>query len=349
MSAFDVIRHEFEDPHSQSFMLWMAFQTLTALDRAGTGLLAYSLLYGRQQNSWSIPIGGSGTLIDSLVGYLEQHDVQILCNHEVSELLLEGDRCVGVETTTGQQFMGRKGVISTIHIKHLVDMAPKSAWGEDFLYGVDTYEVGISGFAAYMATTEPPVFDTPDGGRTAVSAGIVGWPDQVLRSLREVQDGIANGETPPLLVATPTLVDTSRTVDNLHTVKLLSAVSYELPDGETWETAKEVLTDRYLALTQKYCSNFTADKIVDRIVRSPDDLEANNAHMIRGAFHGGDRTPANSGVNRPVPGWAQHRMPIQGLYQTGGTTHPGGSITGAPGRNAAIIVLEDLGHPGAMP
>jgi phytoene dehydrogenase-like protein len=46
---------------------------------------------------------------------------------------------------------------------------------------------------------------------------------------------------------------------------------------------------------------------------------------------------------RPAPGWAQHRMPIDGLYQTGGTTHPGGSITGAPGRNAATVILADLG------
>jgi phytoene dehydrogenase-like protein len=37
-------------------------------------------------------------------------------------------------------------------------------------------------------------------------------------------------------------------------------------------------------------------------------------------------------------------MPIPGLYQTGGTTHPGGSITGVPGRNAARVLLEDLGH-----
>jgi hypothetical protein len=37
-------------------------------------------------------------------------------------------------------------------------------------------------------------------------------------------------------------------------------------------------------------------------------------------------------------------MPIPGLYQTGGSTHPGGSITGAPGRNAAIVLLTDLGH-----
>ena len=71
--------------------------------------------------------------------------------------------------------------------------------------------------------------------------------------------------------------------------------------------------------------------------------------MIRGAFHGGDRGLAQSGALRPVPGWGQHRMPIEGLYQTGGTTHPGGSITGAPGRNAAAVILADrdrgLGRP----
>ena len=65
--------------------------------------------------------------------------------------------------------------------------------------------------------------------------------------------------------------------------------------------------------------------------------------MIHGAFHGGDRSLSFSGRNRPVPGWADHRMPIPGLYQTGGTTHPGGSITGAPGRNAATVMLTDLG------
>ena len=66
--------------------------------------------------------------------------------------------------------------------------------------------------------------------------------------------------------------------------------------------------------------------------------------MINGAFHGGNRGPAFSGALRPAPGWASHRMPIPGLYQTGGSTHPGGSITGAPGRNAAMVLLADLGH-----
>jgi phytoene dehydrogenase-like protein len=66
--------------------------------------------------------------------------------------------------------------------------------------------------------------------------------------------------------------------------------------------------------------------------------------MFHGTIHGGDRGIAFEGPNRPAPGWAQHRLPIPGLYQTGATTHPGGSITGAPGRNAAIVMLEDLGR-----
>ena len=86
------------------------------------------------------------------------------------------------------------------------------------------------------------------------------------------------------------------------------------------------------------------DKILARLTKSPVDVERANPHMFRGTIHGGDRGIAFEGPNRPAPGWAQHRMPIPGLYQTGATTHPGGSITGAPGRNAATVMLEDLGH-----
>jgi phytoene dehydrogenase-like protein len=94
---------------------------------------------------------------------------------------------------------------------------------------------------------------------------------------------------------------------------------------------------------QAVCPDFTDDVILERLVHMPEDIERSNEHMIHGTFHGGDRTLAQSGPLRPVPGWAQHRMPIPGLYQTGGTTHPGGSITGGPGRNAAVVLLGDLG------
>lgn len=342
MSVADVARHEFEDPHSRAFLMWMAFQTLVGVDLPGTGLLAYSLISGRQQRSWSIPLGGSGRLVDGLVAYLERHGARIECNTTVESLIVEDGRCVGITTSSGE-FRAAKAVLSTIHIKHLVGMAPAGLWGDDFLYAVDTYDVGISGFASYLATTEPPVFTTTGGGVTAVSAGLAGWPQDMIDACRAMRDQRFFEESPFVLVATPTLVDMSRSVDGLHTVKLLSAQTYELPEGRSWADEKVKVTDRFLERLRAVAPNLTEDTIVARMDKSPEDIEAWNAHMIRGAFHGGDRSIAHSGPMRPVPGWAQHRMPIEGLYQTGGTTHPGGSITGAPGRNAAMVMLADLG------
>ena len=67
ISAWDVIRREFESRHVRAFMCWQAFQTLVPLDAAGSGTLAYSIIFGRQRRSWSIPRGGSGALTQALV------------------------------------------------------------------------------------------------------------------------------------------------------------------------------------------------------------------------------------------------------------------------------------------
>ena len=143
--AWDVIRREFEDRHVQAFMIWQAFQTLVPVDAAGSGVNAYSIIFGRQGRSWSVPRGGSGALTEALTRFLEDHGSTVLCNRQVSRLVLEDGRCTGVETDDGERYMARRAVLSTIHVKHLVDMAPREAWGEEFVYGVDTYDVGMSG------------------------------------------------------------------------------------------------------------------------------------------------------------------------------------------------------------
>ena len=124
-------------------------------------------------------------------------------------------------------------------------------------------------------------------------------------------------------------------------MKLLSAQPWL--EGDRWEGLKDRQARRQLERVRRVCPAFTDDAVEAMLVKSPVDIEAQNRHMIRGTFHGGDRTIAQSGPLRPAPGWGQYRMPIAGLYQTGGTTHPGGSITGAPGRNAAQVLLSDLG------
>jgi phytoene dehydrogenase-like protein len=194
----------------------------------------------------------------------------------------------------------------------------------------------------YMATTQPPVFDTPDGPRSAVSAGLVGWPQQVIDHQRALRDDRYDDDVAWLLVATPTLEDPSRAPDGHHTVKFLSGQPWL--GGERWNDGlKERQAARQLERVRRVCPTFTDDAILATLIKSPVEIEAANRHMIQGTFHGGDRTIAQSGGLRPAPGWGAHRMPIPGLYQTGGTTHPGGSITGAPGRNAAMVVLQDLG------
>ena len=337
MSSWGVIRHEYEDPHVQSYLLWQAFQTAQPVDALGSGLLAYSIVAGRQAQSWILPRGGSGELTRALVQAFEDLGGTLVLDTPVDRLLLQNGRCAGVETAKGERYLARKAVVSTIHVKRLVEMAPRAAWGDDFLYGIDTFDPGISMFAQYYATKAAPELV---GGRTAVSAGLVGWPGDVVAAGRDVREGkLLHARW--MLIATPTLVDPSRAPAGGHTVKILTMAPWE----RDWDDAlkAEVAEENYQALL-RVAPNMTRDVILAERVKSPVDIEQLNEHMWHGTIHGGDRGYANDGLRRPAPGWARHRMPIAGLYQTGATTHPGGSITGAPGRNCAIVLLEDLGH-----
>jgi len=345
LSAVEVVRHEFTDRHVQAFLLWMAFQVFQPVDVPGSGALPYQQTFGRQQRSWSIPIGGSGRLTAALTGYLADHGGTVLCGRRVTRLLLEDGRCTGVETDGGERYRAGTAVLSTIHAVHLRDMAPAGAWPEEFHYGIDTYDVGVPGFATYYCATAAPEFASPHGPRTAVSAGMAGWPEDMMQLSADLRAGRFLADPAWVLVATPTLADPGRAPAGQHTVKVLTPQTYRLPAGMgDWDTVREEHARHLLAALRRHAPNFTDEVILGQLTKSPADIERLNPHMIHGAFHGGNRGPAFSGPLRPAPGWASHRMPIPGLYQTGGSTHPGGSITGAPGRNAAIVMLTDLGH-----
>jgi phytoene dehydrogenase-like protein len=348
MSAWDVVCQEFSSRHIRSFMLWMAFQTGQPVGSAGSAPLAYSIVFGRQRRSWTIPRGGSGELARALVEVIEENGGEVRCDSRVCELVLDGGRCAGVVTEDGERHLAGKAVLSTIHVKDLIEMAPRAAWGEDFLYGIDTYDGGVSAFAAHYATTVPPRYPLRDGGALeAVSAGVAGWPEDILRMGRDVCEGRLVRDGAWLLFPAPTVADPTRAPPGHHTVKVLGMQPYDpAPSArgpEEWEQRRTEIAAVHLAHLRRAAPNLTDDKILAELIVSPVDLERANPHMWHGTFHGGDRSLANSGDLRPAPGWAQHRMPIPGLYQTGGTTHPGGSVTGGPGRNAAIVLLTDLG------
>jgi len=340
-AAADIVYREFEDRHSRAFMMWMALMTMQPPQRAGTGRLAFSLAFGRQRHSWVVPKGGSQALPDALTRLIEDHGGTVLTGRRVNGLILDGDRCVGVETDTGETFRARRAVVSTIHIKHLVDMAPADAWGDAFTYGADSWRAGISMCAAHYATTEPPTFED---GLTPLASGTPTSAERVLRIAEDFRRGLVVKEDPVLLVLCPTVVDPTRAPDGQHTLKVVGIQPYELPDGpERWDELMPEVAESNLMHLRQYAPNITDDVILATQLKSPLDLERMNAHNWHGSCHGGDMSIDQTGELRPAPGWAEHRTPINGLYQTGATTHPGGSVSAGPGRNAATVMLSDLG------
>jgi phytoene dehydrogenase-like protein len=115
---------------------------------------------------------------------------------------------------------------------------------------------------------------------------------------------------------------------------------YRLREGD-WEDARcEALGDTVVDTLAGYAPNLKSS-ILHRQVLTPLDLE-NHFGLTEGHLYHGELTLDQILFMRPVPGWAQYRAPIDGLYLCGEGTHPGGGIAGMSGRNAAREILKDV-------
>jgi phytoene dehydrogenase-like protein len=115
-------------------------------------------------------------------------------------------------------------------------------------------------------------------------------------------------------------------------------VPYKLRQG-TWDEKRELLGDRVVKKITEYAPNVPG-AILARQILTPLDLERVYGLTEGNIFHG-DLNLEQLFFMRPVPGWSQYRTPVKGLYLCGAGAHPGGGVTGAPGRNAAMQVLRD--------
>ena len=310
-SALEIVKDYFEEEHVRAFMLWLAFLTSQPIDEPYTGIQAYSIAYGRQTNGWATPAGGSGALPRALVGMIEDLGGQVLTGKKVVELILEGGRCVGARTSSGEAYYADKGVVSTIHIKHLVEMAPHSAWGEQFTQGVEQWQPGFTYFVAHYALAEPPLYAINGQRQACVAAGTVASVDNLLRLMSDMRRGVIHQHTPILLVVCPSVLDPTRAPSGRHTLKVMSIFPYDLKEGGAshWDEIKVDVAQRNLDYLRQLAPNLTNATILGTKVESPLDLERRNLSNWRGSCHGGEASPAQSGAMRPVPGWASHRMP----------------------------------------
>jgi phytoene dehydrogenase-like protein len=113
-------------------------------------------------------------------------------------------------------------------------------------------------------------------------------------------------------------------------------------DARTWDGEKEAHGRAMLALWTRFAPNL-AGAVLDWFVRSPLDTERRLPNMKDGDLLVGSFAAGQVGYNRPFPGAGQYRTPVPGLYLCGGSTHPGGNVTGLCGYNAASVIAADVG------
>ena len=339
-SAKEVIFDRFEDPHVRSLLMWLAFATIQDPERPGTGILPMSVTAGRQEFGWATPIGGSGMLPQALRRLIEDNGGSIVTGSPVTEITVAQGRASGVVTADGTRYPARRAVLSTIHAALLPEVLPEGSLPASFVSRVRSWKPGLTLFAAHLALRSIPRFKT-DGGLRGSVAGAIGSSDGLLAQIEAHRSGLTDERDPWLLVVNPCEVDPGRAPNGGATLKLLTIAPRNL-DGADWTTEKHRFATKLVELAASRM-DFEEDDILALTPESPIDLEERNPHNLWGSCHGGELSAEQSGVNRPAPGYSTYRMPVDGLYQTGATTHPGGSVSGRPGRNAARILLADLG------
>ena len=249
-----------------------------------------------------------------------------------------------MEAADGSIYKASKAIVSTIHVKHLEKLVGAEHLPAAYRAGVERWEPNLTMFATHYALSEPPLFKTEIGAAPSVTAAALESLDAYDAMLTGYRTGRIEIDEPVFLALTPTVIDPSRAPQGKHTFKLVSFLPYQLEEGpEAWDRIKSDVSIQLFEKFARLTTNLGRDMVLAEHVDSPLDLERRNPANWRGSCHGGASSPGQSGFFRPVEGWSDYHTPIDGLYQNGACTHPGGSVSGLPGRNCAEVLLRDLG------
>jgi phytoene dehydrogenase-like protein len=144
-------------------------------------------------------------------------------------------------------------------------------------------------------------------------------------------------ENPVLEITIPSLHNSALAPAGHHVMSVnVAFVPYDLEGG--WEEQKTTLAYKIISQIGQYAPDIKS-LVVDHELLTPRDIEE-QYHAVRGHWHHGELSIHQSFMMRPLYGAAQYDTPIDGLFLCGAGTHPGGGLTGLPGRNAAKRVLD---------
>ena len=290
------------------------------------------------EGAWGHAIGGMGAITQAMASAARQTGVDIRLNAPVSEIIVEGGKAVGV--VAGGTAYRAKAVIAGINPKLLFTrLLPDGAVSQDVQSRMANWQCESATFRMNVALSQLPRFSAlPDAG-DHLTAGIIIAPslaymDRAYATAR--LDGFSKEAIIEMLI--PSTLDDSLAPKGAHVASLFCQhFAYDVPGG--WDTRRDEAADAIIAQVDRYAPGFAAS-VIGRQVLSPLDLER------RFGLIGGDIFHDKMGLdqlfsNRPMLGHADYRMSLDGLYLCGAGAHPGGGVTGIPGRNAAQAVLRD--------
>ncbi len=290
---------------------------------------------------WGHAIGGMGAITQAMAAEALARGVEISLNAPVAKLLVRDGAAYGVVLEEGSEILA-KNVVSNLNPKLLFQkIVPTEFVPPSFTQRVAGYQCGSGTFRMNVALDELPRFTCHPEPGLHHSSGIIMAP-----SLRYMEQAFFDARThgwsknPIVEILIPSIVDDSLAPAGKHVASLFCQhVSPILPDGRSWDDAREDVADLMLDTVNKFAPNFKAS-VIARQIHSPLDLERNFGLVGGDIFHGA-LTLNQLFSARPILGYGDYRTPIKKLYQCGSGTHPGGGVTGVPGHNAAREILRD--------
>jgi phytoene dehydrogenase-like protein len=312
----------------------------------GTAIgLLFHLLGGGESNLQGFNghvIGGMGSITSALAEAARKRGVEIKASTPVARIKIKNGRASGVILPDGTE-IASKVVLSNADPKRtFLGMLESSDLPEEFRNRIRGIKMaGPCAKVNMVLAEEPRVTGFPADASSVERACFTCLSS--MESAERCYDHAKYGELAEDLwvdCVVASGVDGTLAPQGRHIMtSFVQYVPYRLREG-TWDEKRELLGDLVIKKIAKYAPN-VPNAIVARQVITPLDLERTYGLTEGNIFHG-DLSLEQLFFMRPVPGWAQYRTPIVGLYLCGAGAHPGGGVTGAPGHNAAHQVLRDL-------
>jgi phytoene dehydrogenase-like protein len=225
--------------------------------------------------------------------------------------------------------------------------------GDDAANRIRRLEWGDSVLVIYTALDGPVEYAS---GSEPGSAAHVHLSPPSLASMATATDQCRAGLLPeePVIVSwNDSTIDPTRVPEGRHLKKfVVLGVPYEIRGDATgrvglgpWEVVRERYADYIIGMLGDRYLPELGRRIIGRAVHSPIDIERKLSSAVRGTISHGAMIPYQAGPLRPTPDFAAYRSPVENVYLCGSGSHPGAGVSMAAGRNAASLILGDLGHP----